>query len=605
MNLLEARLRSTVSTGSVARLARWAAPLAALLLLVPAAEARQTATVAAPFEVGDSPAGNYLAALIAGASRDTVAAATYFREALRADPNNVELMERAFVSALANGDANESFRLAERLIKREPNNGLAHLALGVREIKAKRFQQARQHLSRGGAGRARDVTATLLTAWTHAGAKENKRALELIDRLRDGSFDVFRDYHAGLVLSLAGSPADALKRMKAAYGGEKNTLRLVDAYARLLSSQGQKDDALKVYRDFDKVLPRHPLVTASIAELEAGKTLQPLVRSAEEGAAEVLYGLGAAGGRQGDELAAMIYLRLSLMLAPGNALALVTLADLYERLKQGERAIDVYAMVPDASPLRSNSEIQASLTLESLGRTEDAVKQMRELVGERPKDLEALVALGNLETSRKDYAAAADVFSRAVALVEKPDVSNWSLFYRRGIAWERLKEWPKAEADFKKALDLYPDQPMVLNYLGYSWVDRGLNLEEAFKMLRRAVDLRPNDGYIVDSLGWAHFKLGRYDEAMKELERAIELKPSDPVINDHLGDAYWRVGRKLEATFQWNHARDLKPEPEDLVKILRKIEDGLEDDPKPATAKDDAPRPNVDIPSHPPAKDGG
>ena len=162
-------------------------------------------------------------------------------------------------------------------------------------------------------------------------------------------------------------------------------------------------------------------------------------------------------------------------------------------------------------------------------------------------------------------------------LQSKPDKSQWLLYYYRGIANERRKNWPAAEADLKKALDLYPDQPLVLNYLGYSWVDKGVNLDEAFKMLRRAVDLRPRDGYVVDSLGWAYYRLGRYDDAVRELEKAIDLKPSDPVINDHLGDAYWRVGRKLEARFQWNHARDLNPEPDELPKILDKIDKGLSD----------------------------
>ena len=166
---------------------------------------------------------------------------------------------------------------------------------------------------------------------------------------------------------------------------------------------------------------------------------------------------------------------------------------------------------------------------------------------------------------------------RAIAAVGIPQRDNWTLFYFRGICYERSKQWPKAEADFKKALELYPDQPLVLNYLGYSWVDKGLNLEEAFKMLRRAVELRPNDGYIVDSLGWAHYKLGQYAEAAGTLEKAIDLKPADPVLNDHLGDAYWRVNRRIEAHFQWNHARDMGPDPEDLPEILKKIKDGLPD----------------------------
>ena len=159
------------------------------------------------------------------------------------------------------------------------------------------------------------------------------------------------------------------------------------------------------------------------------------------------------------------------------------------------------------------------------------------------------------------------------------DKANSVYYYYRGICEERSKQWPKAEADMRKALELQPDQPHVLNYLGYSWIDQGINLDEGMKMIKRAVEQRPDDGYIVDSLGWAYFRIGNYEEAVKNLERAIDLKPEDPTINDHLGDAYWRVGRKLEAKFQWAHARDLKPEPDDLPKIEAKIENGLPDDP--------------------------
>src|SRR5690606_33991930 len=151
---------------------------------------------------------------------------------------------------------------------------------------------------------------------------------------------------------------------------------------------------------------------------------------------------------------------------------------------------------------------------------------------------------------------------------DEPQPHQWTLFYFRGIAYERAKQWDKAEADLLQALALFPEQPHVLNYLGYSWVDQGMHLDEAMDMIARAVELRPNDGYIVDSLGWAHYRLGNYEEAVRELERAVELRPEDPVINDHLGDAYWKVGRRLEARFQWAHARDLDPEPDALEEIL-------------------------------------
>ena len=189
----------------------------------------------------------------------------------------------------------------------------------------------------------------------------------------------------------------------------------------------------------------------------------------------------------------------------------------------------------------------------------------------------ALSALAGVQRSAKMYNEAAATYDAAISAVGIPTKDNWTLFYFRGICYERAKDWPKAEDDFKKALELYPDQPLVLNYLGYSWVDQGVKLDEAFKMLRRAVELRPNDGYIVDSLGWAHYKLGQYSEATQTLERAVDLKPADPVLNDHLGDAYWRVDRKTEARFQWNHARDMKPEPDELPAILEKIDGGLPD----------------------------
>lgn len=574
--------------------ARLTVALCAIALAAPpfagsAVAARESVAVATPFEVGDSPSGNYLAALVAGAERDTFAAATFFREALRAAPKNRELLERAFVASLANGNMPESFGLAERLIKLDAANGLANLALGVRAIKQKRWKEARARLARGGGGRQRDLTATLLTAWTYVGSGQPAEADAQVQKLRDDAFAVFRDYHGALIADVTGRPEEAKKRFESVYRSEKATLRLVDSYGRFLARHGARDEARRVYEAFDQILARHPVVTAALADLDAGKPMAPLVRDAADGAGEALYGLGAIGGRQGDELAAMIYLRLSLFLLPDNGLAQVTLADVYERLKQNEQAIDVYDSVSEASPLRANADIQIGLLLEQMGKNEQASKHLAQVVADNPKDSEAFIALGNLQRTRKEFAAAIESYTKALELSGKPEKSLWSLYYYRGIAYERAKNWPPAEADFRKALSLFPDQPLVLNYLGYSWVDKNMNLDEAFKMLRRAVELRPQDGYIVDSLAWAHYRLGRYDEAVKELERAIELKPSDPVINDHLGDAYWRVGRKLEAKFQWNHARDLKPEPDELPNILKKIENGLEDV-KPASAEAEPPK---------------
>jgi tetratricopeptide (TPR) repeat protein len=563
--------RSQCWTPHVALFLAWALSLSGAA----SAAAIQTEPGSDSLQIGDSQPGNYLSALIASADRDTPAAEVYYREALRADPRNPDLLERAFAAALSNGDEPGATALGERLLMRDQNNNLARLAIAVHDIEQGQFATARAHLASADAMRVRDVTTALLTAWCYAGQSDLHHALDTLDRIQDRSVLAFRDYHAGLIAGLLGNSSEAERRLKSAYDNDKNSLRFADAYARALAANGDLAGATRVYEDFSTVIPHHPLIEQALADLKTNHALDPLVRSAKEGAAEALYGLGSAGSRQGDELPALVYLRLSLYLRPSSDLTAVTLASLFEQLKQGEQVVAAYQLVPSSSPLKMGADIQIALELDSVGKNDEATRRLMEIVAARPHDVEALGALAELQRSAKKYVEAAATYDRAIAAVGIPQRDNWTLFYFRGICFERSKQWPKAEADFKKALELYPDQPLVLNYLGYSWVDQGLNLEEAFKMLRRAVELQPNDGYIVDSLGWAHFKLGQYAEATETLEKAINLKPADPVLNDHLGDAYWRVNRRIEAHFQWNHARDMGPDPEDLPTILKKIEVGL------------------------------
>lgn len=564
---------------------------AACLLATPAFALRANAETADVFVPADSLEGNYLAAYIAGAARDTAAAAAFYREAVAADPRNADLVERAFVAFLADGEMSDAFRAADRIIRRDPENGLAHLALGVQAMKAGRFTAARKHLQQGGRGRAADLTATLLAAWSYAGAKNPQRAMETVDRLKgERGFDLFRDYHGGLLAAYLGRDADAEKRLKGALDEQNTALRIVDAYARLQAQRGRKESAIETYRAFEQVMPRHPVVVAALEKLQAGKPLELAIKTPQEGAAEVLYALGSAGNSQGDELPAIIYLRLALHLDPSHEMAMVTLGDIFERMKQHDRAIDVYRAIPVTAPVRPNADIQIGLALEQLGRSEEAVAHLETLAKERPKDVEVLTALGNVLRARKRFAEAAVVYTRAIDDVGTPDRSHWTLFYFRGSSYERSKQWPKAEADLRKALELVPEtspagRAQVLNYLGYSWVDMGTNIDEAFRMLKKAVELSPRDGMIIDSLGWAYYRLGRYEDAVRELEKAIELKPGDPVVNDHLGDAYWKVGRKLEAKFQWRHALDSAPEPEDKEKIERKLAEGMEPEAKPASAE--------------------
>jgi tetratricopeptide (TPR) repeat protein len=424
-----------------------------------------------------------------------------------------------------------------------------------------------------------DLTATLLSAWALAGAGDTRNAIEMLDKLSGPDwYAIFKDLHAGLILDVANNKKEAGKRYERAYKADPMAVRTVEAYGRFLSRNGSKDDALKVYAEFNKSVPDHPVIVQEMKEVTGGEKLPVLADTPQAGAAEALYGLGASIGRRGGENLALIYLQLALYLEPNHAVALLSLADLYESLKKPDLAIKVYDRIPPSSPLHRNAEIQIASDLDVLDRTDEAKKRLEQLIAEHPKDTEAIMALGNVMRGRKDFADCADVYSKAIANVPVPEKANWVMFYFRGICHERSKQWPLAEADLKEALQLYPDQPLVLNYLGYSWVDQGIKLDEGMNMIRRAVEQRPDDGYIVDSLGWANFRIANYDEAVKDLERAVELKPDDATLNDHLGDAYWRVGRVLEAHFQWSHAKDLKPEPEDLPKIEEKLKSGLPDD---------------------------
>jgi tetratricopeptide (TPR) repeat protein len=556
---------------------------AVVLLSLPSALAAETPT---PQELAHATvAGSYLAARHAGIERDSAAAAAYYLNALKADPRNADLLSHTFLSVLTDGDIDEAGRLADRLIQVDRSDRIARLVIGVRALKQKQYGLARQNFVQSVRGPVTDLTAALLSAWALSGVGDTRAALDTLDRLTGPEwYGIFKDLHAGLILDVANKRRDAGKRYERAYKADPTALRTVQAYGHYLSRTGGKDEALRIYQEFDKAVPNHPVIVEEMKEVGAGEKLPPLVDSPQSGAAEALYGLGASIGRRGGEDLALIYLQLSLYLEPNQAMALLSLADLYDSLKKPDLAIKIYDRVPASSPLHRNAEIQIASDLDSLDRTDEAKKRLERLIAERPKDTEAIMALANILRGRKEFAACADAYGKAIATVAVPEKSNWVMFYFRGICYERSKQWPKAEADLKKALELYPDQPLVLNYLGYSWIDQGVNLDEGMNMIRRAVEQRPDDGYIVDSLGWANYRIHNYDEAVKDLERAVELKPDDPTINDHLGDAYWRVGRVLEAHFQWSHAKDLKPDPEDLPKIEQKLKSGLPDDTSSAAA---------------------
>lgn len=517
-------------------------------------------------------AGNYLAARLAQHSKDVRAEATFLRESLRRNPGARELLARAFNASLASGDIEESVTLANRILIAEPGNTLARFVIGVRAMRTGQCDEARRDFARAAKGPL-ELPSTALTAWCWLAEGNPDQALELLDQLSDPRLARFRDYHAGLIAEARGYTYEARKRLRGLYQADPRVMRTVDAWGRFLARTGQYEPARQVFQAYDAQFPRNPVITGALRDLDAGRLLAPLAPDALSGAAEALYGLGAAGAQQADPTNALIFMRLAVYLSPDHALAWAALGEINARARQPERAIEAYSSIAPGSPLRPVADDQTAALLQALDRTDEAVALIKASMKTRPEDLGAVETLANLYRFQKKWIDAAAVYSKGVELLREPKPGDWRWFYFRGIAYERLKQWPLAEKDFRKALELNPDQPQTLNYLAYTWADMGVNLEEARVMLEKAAKQANRDGHIIDSLGWVYYRLGRYEDALRELERAVGLVAGEAIVNEHLGDVYWKVGRKREAVFKWRHALALNPEPEEVERINKKLDE--------------------------------
>ena len=523
-----------------------------------------------------SPLGNYLVGRYAHARGDYAAAAQHLQRVLVEDPDNPSLLRRTVSLLAADGRIEDAAALAERLLDIETSGRLAQFVLGLRDARDGDYQEALRRIGKIEREGVYTLLIPLAEGWLHAGAGSGAAALAALAPLADR--DSYRPsffLNAGLIHDLAGREEDAEAMLRDAIASSIGSHRPVAALGSVLMRAGRVVEARAIYEEYRDQNPDIIWIERVLAAVDAGETVPPLVSNAREGLAEALLGAAAALPQRDGGEAALIYARLALFLREDLDSARFLIGEILENAERLEDAVEAYRSIPAGSGFAWAAQLRAAASLADLDRQDEAVATLRRMADEQPERTDAVTVLGDVFRRDEQYAEAAAAYDIAVERIATIEYRHWRLFYVRGIAFERLGEWPKAEADFKRALELEPDQPLVLNYLGYSWVEQGHNLDEAKAMIEKAVELRPDDGYIVDSLGWVAYKLGDFEEAVHQLERAVELVAGDPIINDHLGDAYWQVGRLHEAQFQWRRVLTLEPEDDLAAQVGRKIAGGL------------------------------
>jgi len=539
-----------------------------------------TCAVATPSEAAlsmENPFGAYLAGRHAQETRDYAAAASWFEDALKTDPESPELISRTFLMEASEGRFDRAQPLAERELKLDPTDAVAELILMIDRIKAGDKAGALERAEALPEDGVHRFVGPLARAWTLmatgdvAGADA---ALRQLDKFN--GFAPLEYYQLGLLYDFAGQPDTAEENFKKTLEatGQLNW-RLTDAMANFYERHGRADEADTLYQRFINDNAGSELAESVLAGKPAEPPV-PLINSAEDGLAEALFDLASVVNQPETIDLALLYARCALQLRPHLALAQLLLSDVLSAENKPEEALAVLAEIPSSSPYSWSARLRSAADLEMLDHTEEAITQLKEMSAEAPNRAGADMQLGDLLRGKKRFEEAVEAYDEAIRRLRAAGMpERWSLFYSRGIALERSGQWKPSEVDLLHALELKPDQPLVLNYLGYSWIDRGENLERGLKMIEKAVELRPEDGYIVDSLGWAHYRLGDYSSAVQYLEKAIELVPEDPTINDHLGDAYWQSGRPSEARFQWRRALQFGPEADEIKPIEAKLDQGL------------------------------
>lgn len=527
-------------------------------------------------------AGAYLAARSADMASDFRAARDYLTRALAADPANTLLMEGLVAAQIGMGDAAGAVPVARRLSSLGAGSQLAAMVLISDTLRKEDYAAALADFQSGNPV-VGPLVDQLLGAWTHLGAGSMAQALEGFEAVAEKpGLAAFGNYHKAMALALVGDFEGADALFAEPDSGLMALRRALFAHVQVLSQLDRPADALARLEEFfgsasdPEIEPLRRVLEAQVAASDAPKLPFDTVRNARDGAAEVFYVLAAVLQGEAPPQQTLTNVRMTEFLRPDHVDAAVLSAAVLQALGQEELAIAAFERIGPDSPAWLAARSGRVQALYRMGRKEEAITAMQALAAEVPDASSVHIALADLLRRESRYKEAAEAYGRALDLIPEPEPQDWVLFYSRGIAWEQAKEWGKAEPDFRKALELLPDQPEVLNYLGYSMLDRNERIPEALAMIERAVELYPESGHIIDSLAWGYFLTGRYEEAQVQMERASTILPVDPVVTDHLGDVYWAVGRVNEARFQWRRALSFDPSERDARLIRRKLEVGLD-----------------------------
>ena len=521
-------------------------------------------------------AGPYLAARTALMSSDYQDAARYYRRALSAQPSRLSLMESAFIAYIGVGDLDAAAALAERHELAGGRNQVADLLLDSHAIKKGDFSRASQPvIEQDGLA---PLVSGLVRAWALLGQGKMSEAIEgFEDVAKIEDFASFAHYHRAIALASVGDFESSNAILSGeTYGPLVLSPRGLQAHAQVLVQLDRRDDAVELLTA--AVANRfNPELEALKNRIEEGEAVEyDFVTNGTEGTAEVFFNTASVlNGRAAPENV-LLYARAAQYLRPDHVPAILMIAEVLDDQSQFDLAAKAFASVPADHGAYVLAELGRANALYASDRQEAAVEVLTALSRTHPKVSVVHATRGDMLGRMEQNEEALEAYDQAIQLREGQALGLWRLYYARGIIHERELDFASMEADFRMALQLEPDQPDVLNYLGYSLVEQRIKLDEALEMIKTAVEKKPQSGYITDSLAWIYYRLGRFEEAVSPMEKAVELLPVDPIVNDHLGDVYWMVGRKREAEFQWKRALSFEPVEKEAERIRAKLAEGLD-----------------------------